>query len=733
MPRTAINHQDDILNFSQGAPDKPPQTKFFAYRADIGGTNQSIFEANAHTICYLKQEVNEYEAIIESVTEDMQLLNTASKMRDGMMRLSALVSMKIILPQDITKTLNNKNIFFTINSPLNIEKYENGTQAVYFYSGKYSDNYILEGHENNYKNKKQGEKIVKIMNQDNPTTFELQDVRTLDSMQNSALHFTFEERWKDFSKVNITCDNSFLLAKVKGIETKIDDPNYYEEVEFDLKISNTQKKAGLIKVIPISIKGKLTLFVESNDYESNLPWEIAKIFVAPSNLRIQIVRNDFDWQKELWRTFLSILELTNAFSTGFSAYTVQGGGSIDPDAEIGGVNISLLPSINYADAKEVIDGRIEAYTQKWPLKVDTLEFRLFKTFLNMLTPYVKCKYALGGGLNNANQIDSLFYFDLRTAVVKDMAKTDATDIEVQIKSSFFDIDTVTKELTLKEQFKKLSSYQLINANGRVSFAELPDEATALPRPAIQGDKDPNDEDITKFYCYAFFESQEKMEEAYGSKYFTSSTDENEIIRTVKSEEYYSGFKLPTPDLNKYTKDYIADNFIKPNLTPNQSIKVIPPQYDIRNIVVTTETTSVKKVNDDPFASGSSNGGYSLQDYFTVTVTISYSYTLVQTGTISQIAIGNDNTLMDKLDVELFNTYNNSDSSYKIEMELKRKEQRRTVETLSEITIEGFLGNWFELSSVSSLGGLPLDFNKPLGKMNFASKYNEKKLSTKINL
>lgn len=727
MPRNNINHQDDVQDFSTQV-EKVPSISVFAYTADIGGVNNSIFEPQSHTICYLSETPEVYQANIESFSEDMQLLNTASKMRDGMMKLSNLVSLKIILSQDITKTLNNKNIFFTLNKALDTDAYEQGNQAVYFYSGKYSDNFVFEGQENNYKNVKQGEKVEKMKNQQNRTTFELQDVRTLDSMQNSALHFTFEKRWKDFNRIDITCDTSFFPTQIKGIATKDGDNSVFEEVQFKLS-EFYPTKVGIVKLVPISTKGKLTLFVETNDYQSNLPWAVANAYIQPRNLRAEIVRGDEVWEKDLWQTFLSILELTNAFSTGFSAYTVDGGGSIDPAAQIGDIKISLLPSINYADAQEVIDGRIEAYTQKWPKQIDTFQFRLFKTFLNMLTPYVKCKYALGGGLNHANKIDSLFYFDLRTSVVKGLANSDASGIEVQLKSSYFDFNETTKEMTIKDDFLNVSKYKTINANGWVSFAELPDQATALPRPAIQGDKDANDEDITKYFSYVLFKDKDKMEEFYGSLYsFDKNTPNPTQITTNKSSEeefVYERLKGTPPDLSKYTKQYIGDTFIKPSLSPNQTLKELSGEYDITNILVS-------KTDEEFYVPGAITSD--VKTFIRTTVTITYNFTIIQTGNIYNLELKSENTIIDKLDAFTLNNYNNGNSTENVwTLKIFRENKLYSINELSEITIEGFFGDWLELSSTPSLGGLPLDFNKPLGKMNFASKYNEKKLSTKINL
>lgn len=726
MPRSAINHQDDILNFSTKV-EEVPKIRVFAYRADIGGENSSIFEANAHTVCYLKQELNEYYAEIESYSEDMQLLNTENKMRDGMMRLSTLASFKLIFPEDITITLNNKNIFFTLNQPLNIDSFNEWNQPVYYYSGKYSDNFVFPGQERNYKNVKQGQKIEKMKNKQNRTTFELQDIRTLESMQNSAIHFTFTERWSDVTSFKLRFDSSCMPQKIYGKELRPLFPPRYSEANFKIDgLDDGVKKIGLVKVVPISTKGKLTLFIETNDYQANLPWAVANAYVLPKSLRPEIVRNDEVWEKDLWQTFLSILELTNAFSTGFANYTIADKTSIDPNAQIGGINISLLPSINYADAKEVIDGRIEAYTQKWPKRIDTLQFRLFKTFLNMLTPYVKCKYALGGGLNHANKIDSLFYFDLRTSIVKDLAKTDATEIEVQLKSSYFDFNEVTKEMTLKDQFLNVSNYKIINTNGWVSFAELPDEATALPRPAIQGDKEANDEDITKFFCYVFFENQEKMEEFYGSSY---SFDKNapktkEISRNKTNEEYFEYIKVLAhkdgPDLTKYTKQYIADTFIKPSLSANQTLKILGGEYDISNI--SAQITSRKLLPYPP------HGILGNDEWETATVTITYDFTIIQTGDIFDLPLNGENTIIDKLGAFSLNTYNNGNYIYNtLNLTITKDDKPWKVDALSQITIEGFYGDFLELIQVKNGETLSL------GRMNFAGKYNEKKLSTKINL
>ena len=727
-----LNTNEDIAKMKVDGDPTSLEVLIYAHKNEVGGPEDSIFQNNAHVILYANDgEPIESIALANEISTD--IISESNTIEGSKHKLKQTDSFTVYSKTNPTKFFDKNPILYTIGKPIDPTDPD---QSIFIARNTIpAEINQMIGEQNVAAYQSALEMISELTN---PTTLELVDIKVINNLSNANVRPVLSKKIFNPKTLKIWADKSWGMQKIlaKGVVN-----NQFDELSFTLP---KDENWGLFKFTPVSTISKLTGFSDTNDLNMSLPYVAGKAFVSKGKLRQLIIntKQPDSWRTSLWRLFLSILELTKAFSNNFSEYTHVNSKTekleIDPDEKIGGLKLGLLPSTT--NAISAIDGRIENWKQSYPKAIDTSEFKVFKQMVLMLTPFIQSSLALGGGLNQANKIYKIFYFDLLTTVHKGMANDANGDIEVKIKSSYFDIADDGK-LSLKDQFKQISKFQALDIDGWAAMAELPNQIKTMNRIGKPGDIDPAGEALTKYFIYVKSIDQKRLQELYGNYENTTTIGGKDVSLTWTANESIVHRESETSDKAKkqleeeITKQYtnfseheIYTKFVKGNLPSNQTLIYVNNTPKITNPrlenFVFSEANWVEWItigNNRPV--GKHKYGYNIDFDF------KFDYEVHQVGEIGELKLTSQNALIDKAGMRNLSLYlEPGETKTKYEFDLTKNQ----VDYLTQITLSGIFGNEFDLELIGEdEDGNPASIK--LNSLEFASKYDETQTKTRVNL
>lgn len=425
---------------------------------------------------------------------------------------------------------HERPVFFSIGEPFNKKKYENGTLPMYFAESiipaqEFTMGSVIEQLEND-------------INQETLTEINFINVTSLEASEvNFRILFTEDEHFANevlngdkLPGFSITLDPHTLLHQIKAkgkVKYKGSLITYSDEFS-DIDLFDNSGKLMPLKMTPINVNEKLTMFADWWDYDVSMPLHNAKLFDTPKKIR-DVITNKEDYE---------LIEDIIAISAGYASNwvtipvisddTKKNYGQIDPKIRIGhaGIKVSTIANLN---PLQVIDGLYQTHTNKYNgFVTDITRHRPVKQVLAALSAYIYSSYAVGRGMKSYNQIYLPWYLEPTTQVTfgtsgkgvkTDLPNPDVgatgnvttyildSDITFQTKSIYFNDSFSNKQSELGQVGLKipaqinLSNTTIMQTDRKLIIPEIGDTIQPVSRLLKPGDVDTNSANSLAYIFY----------------------------------------------------------------------------------------------------------------------------------------------------------------------------------------------------------------------------------------